>query len=85
MNKAIERPPRREEMTGRFQMAIDEDGEPVDWDSAVARFLLAVTARGSSTSAVAPAVQPPAAIPLLEPNEYSGLNFASDSCMVQGI
>ena len=44
MNKAIERPPRREEMTGRFQMAIDEDGEPVDWDSAVARFLLAVTA-----------------------------------------
>ena len=46
MNKAIERPPQREEMIGRFQMAIDEDGEPVDWDSAVARFLLAVTARG---------------------------------------
>ena len=85
MNKAIERPPRREEMIGRFQMAIDEDGEPVDWDSAVARFLLAVTARGSSTSAVAPAGQPSAAIPPREPNVYTGLNFASDSCMVQGI
>ena len=85
MNKAIERPPQREEMTGRFQMAIDEDGEPVDWDSAVARFLLAVTARGFSTSAVVPAGQWSAASPLLEPNVYSGLNFASDSCMVQGI
>ena len=85
MNKAIERPPRREEMIGRFQMAIDEDGEPVDWDSAVARFLLAVTARDSSTSAIASAGQPLAAIPLLEPNEYSGLNSVSDSCMVQGI
>ena len=85
MNKAIERPPQREEMIGRFQMAIDEDEEPVDWDSAVARFLLAVTARGSSTSAVAPAVQPSAAIPPLEPNEYFGLNLISDSCMVQGI
>jgi len=85
MNKAIERPPQWEETIGRFQMAIDEDGEPVDWDSAVARFLLAVTSRGFSTSAVTPAVQPSAAIPQPEPNEYSGLNFISDSCMVQGI
>jgi len=58
MNKAIERPPQREEMTGSVQMAIDEDGEPVDWDSAVARFLIAVTARGSSASVVTPAGQP---------------------------
>ena len=85
MNKAIKRLPQREEMTGRFQMVIDEDGEPVDWDSAVARFLLVVTARGFSTSAIAPAVQPPAASLLPESNEYSGLNFISDSCMVQGI
>ena len=85
MNKASERPHQREELIGHFQMAIDKDGEPVDWDSAVARFLLAVTARGSSTSVVASAVQPSAASPLLEPNEYSGLNFISDSCMVQGI
>ena len=82
MNKAIKRPPQREEMTGRFQMAIDEDGEPVDWDSAVARFLLTVTARGFSTSVVVPAGQPSAAIPPLEPNEFSGLNLISDSCMV---
>ena len=85
MNKAIERPPQREEMIGPFQMAIDEDGEPVDWDSAVARFLLAVTARGFSTSVVVPAGQPSATIPPLEPNEYTGVNFASGSCMVQGI
>jgi hypothetical protein len=85
MNKAIERPRQQEEMIGRFQMTIDADGEPVDWDSAVARFLLAVTARSSSTLAVAPAGQPSAAISLLELNEYSGPNFISDSCMVQGI
>ena len=85
MNKTIERPPQREEMIGRFQTAIDEDGEPVDWDSAVARFLFAVTSRGSSTSAVAPAVQPSAEIPPLKPNVYSGLNSISDSCMPQGI
>ena len=85
MNKTIERPPQREEMIGCFQMAIDEYGEPVDWDSAVARFLLAVTARGFSTSVVVPAGQSSAAIPPLEPNEYSGLNFISDSFMVQGI
>ena len=82
MNKAIERLPQREEMTGRFQIAIDEDREPVDWDSAVARFLLAVTARGFSTSVVVPAGQSSAAIPPLEPNKFSGLNLLSDSCMV---
>ena len=82
MNKAIKRLPQWEEMTGRFKMAIDEDGEPVDWDSAVARFLLAVTARGVSTSVVVPAGQPSAAIPPMEPNEFSGLNLISDSCMV---
>ena len=85
MNKAIKRPPQREETIGRFQTAIDEEGEPVDWDSAVARFLLAVALRGPSTSAVTPAGQPSVAIPPLEPNVCSGLNFASDSCMAQGI
>jgi hypothetical protein len=85
MNKAIERPPQQEKMTGRFQMAIDEDGEPVDWDSTVARFLLAVTTRGFSASVVAPARQPSAAIPPLEPNELSGLNLSFDSCIVYEI
>jgi hypothetical protein len=85
MGKAIESPLQRDGMIGRFHVAIDEDGEPADWDCAVARFLLAVTARDPSASAVAPAEQPSAAIPLLEPHEYSGLNLLPDSCTVQGI
>jgi hypothetical protein len=85
MGKAIERLAQPDTMVGRFQVAIDEDGEPADWDCALARFLLAVTARDYSASAVPPAEQPSPAIPLLEPHEYSGLNPLPDSCMVQGI
>lgn len=85
MNRAIERLLQPEPMIGRFHVAIDEDGEPADWDCAVARFLLTVTAQGSSASAVAPVGQPSAAIPLLAPSECSGLNLLANSCAVQGI
>jgi hypothetical protein len=85
MGKAIERLAQPDTMVGRFQVAIDEDGEPADWDCAVARFLLAVTVRHSSASAVAPAGKPSAAIPPLEPHECSGVNLLPNTCMVQGI
>jgi hypothetical protein len=85
MGKAIERPLQPDAMIGRFHVAFDDDGEPADWDCTVARFLLAVTARDSSASAVAPTERASAAISLLEPHRYSGLNLLPDSCMVQGI
>jgi len=82
MGKTIERPLPPDAMSGRFSVGIDENGEPADWDSAVARFLLAVMAQHSSASDVAPAERPAAAIPLLEQNEYSGLSPLSGSCMI---
>ena len=85
MDKAIERLLRPDAMVGRFQVAIDEEAEPADWDCALARFLLTATARNPSASAVAPTERASAAIFLLEPHGYSGLDLLPDSCMVQGI
>jgi hypothetical protein len=85
MGKAIERPLQPDAKVGHFYVAIDENGEPADWDSAVAKFLLAVVARHSSASGVGSAKQPSGAAPLLEPHEYSGLNPLPDSCTVQGV
>ena len=68
-----------------FGKVIGENGEPADWDRAVAKFLLAVMARHSSVSGVGSAKQPSAVAPLLEPHEYSGLNPLPDSCTVQGV
>ena len=85
MGKAIERPLQPAAIVGRFYVTIDGNGEPADWDSAVARFLLAVMARHSSAPGVGPAKQPSAVAPLPEPREYSGLNPLPDSCTVQGV
>ena len=38
---------------GRFHVMVDKDADPADWDRAVARFLLAGPAGGSSASATA--------------------------------
>ncbi len=84
MGKATERPVPPDAVVGRFQVAIDEDTEPVDWDCAVARFLLAVTARAPSASAVVPANQPSAAIPLAALDEHPGLETRPDSCIALG-
>ena len=85
MGEAIERPLPADERIGRLYMAIDEDEEPVDWDCAVARFLLAVTARESWASGAARAGQPSLATPLLVPNEGSGLNSLPDCCTLQEV
>jgi hypothetical protein len=81
MGKALDPAVLPEVLASRFEVAIDEDVEPVDWDSNVARFLLAVTVRESSASAPAPAEHKPAAIPLVELSRDSGLNLVSDSCV----
>ncbi len=85
MGKAIERPVPPDAMVGRFQVAIDKDAEPVDWDCMLARFLLAVAVRKPSASGLAPPEHKSAAIPLMAPSQYSGLNLPSDSCVVEGI
>jgi hypothetical protein len=82
MGKAFDPAARPDALFGRFEMAIDEDAEPVDWDSVVAKFLLAVTVREPSASALAPPEHKPAAIPVVELSEDSGLNLLSDSCIV---
>jgi hypothetical protein len=85
MGKALDPAVPPDALVGRFEVAIDEDMEPVDWDSIVARFLLAVTVREPSASAPAPPEHKSAAIPLVELSQDSGLNLPSDSCVVGGI
>jgi hypothetical protein len=85
MGKSIEGPLPANARMGRFYVAIDEDEGPVDWDCAVARFLLAVTARESWAPAAARAGQPSLASPLLVPNECSGLNSLSNCCTLQEV
>jgi hypothetical protein len=54
MTKASEPLRRRPNtITGRFHVMVDKDADPADWDRAVARFLLAGPAGGSSASATA--------------------------------
>ena len=45
-------------IASRIQVAVDLDTEPVDWDHAVARFLLTIVRRESRTSVVAPLGRP---------------------------
>lgn len=85
MGKAIERPVPAATRIGGFYMAIDQDEDPVDWDCALARFLLAVTARESRVSAAPLAGQPSLEPPLLVPNECSGPNSLLDCCGLQGV
>jgi hypothetical protein len=85
MGKAIEQPLPADTRIGRLHMAIDLDEEPVDWDCAVAKFLLAVTACDSWASAAGRAGQPSLATPVLVRNECSGLNSLSDCCTPQEV
>lgn len=64
---------------GRLRVVVDRDVEPVDWDRAVARFLLAVKGRSAPASVVAGAEQPSAAACLCEPRP----NAVSGGCIVQ--
>jgi hypothetical protein len=82
MDKAIERRLKWDEMIGRFRVAIDEEGESVDWDSTVARFLLAVVTRRHSSPIVAPARQPSASIAAPERASHARLSPLSRSCVV---
>jgi hypothetical protein len=85
MGKAIERPVPAARRIGRFYVAIDQNEEPVDWDCAVARFLLAVRASKSRASATALVGQPSLAPPPLVPNGCSGPNLLLDCCGLQRV
>lgn len=69
-----------EATAGRFEVVVDPDVDPVDWDRAVARFLLAVKGRTSPVPAASCVEQPSAADCLWEPRQYS----VPGSCIVQG-
>jgi hypothetical protein len=85
MGKAIERPLAADARIGRFYITVDQDEEAVDWDCAVARFLLAVTAHDSWASPAARAGQPSLTPPLPVQNERSGRNSLADCCGLQGL
>jgi hypothetical protein len=85
MGKTVERPVPAATRIGRFCVAIDQNEGPVDWDCAVAKFLLAVTARESWASVAGRAGQPSLATPVLVRNECSGLNSLSDCCTLQEV
>ena len=58
MSETLEKPGGRNSIVDQFQIAVVLDAEPVDWDYAVARFLLAVVRQNSPVSVVAPVEQP---------------------------
>lgn len=73
MSEVIEVLLRPNSIGDRFRVVIDEDEEPVDWDCAVARFLLSATGRDSPASIAAPVDQLTAAVSVWERREHTGL------------